>query len=66
MRCRMAAETETKRTDLQRKLMGDAPKLAALLQRTAMIQKEVEAALSSANGREINIIGEINMVLGTT
>jgi hypothetical protein len=61
----MAAETEAKRIDLQRKFMGDVPKVAAVLQRTGMIQKEVEAALSSANGREFNVIGEINMVLGT-
>lgn len=46
--------------------MGDAPKLAALLRRTAMIQREVEAALSAANSRVINVIGEINTVLGTT
>ena len=61
----MAAEAEAKRAELRRKLMGGAPKLAALLQRTGMIQKEVEAALTSANGREFNIIGEINVVLGT-
>lgn len=61
-----AEETAAKRVEMQRRLMGYAPKLAALLRRTAMIQREVEAALSAANGRAINVIGEINTVLGTT
>ncbi len=46
--------------------MADAPKLAALLERTAMIQRETEGALSAANGGRIfNIIGEINNLVGS-
>jgi len=62
---RAAEETEAKRVRTQRQLMADAPKLAALTERTAIIQKETEKALSAANGgRAFNIIGEINNLLG--
>lgn len=65
MACRAAEETEGKRVELQWKLMGNAPKLAALLRRTAEMQKEVEGALSAGNSRTVNVIGEINTILGT-
>lgn len=61
---RAAQETEGKRITTQRRLMADAPALAALLERTAMIQREVEKALSDANSRVISVIGEINTLLG--
>lgn len=62
--CRAADEVEAKRRDIQRVLANEAPKLAFVQKRTARVKSEVEAELSKAfNGRQVNVIGEINNVL---
>lgn len=62
--CRAAEEVEAKRRDILRSLAVEAPKLTCTQKRTSLVKVGVEAALAKAfNGRQVNIIGEINNVL---
>ncbi len=45
--------------------MATAQQLAAVLKRTRAVKERVEHSLSAAfGGRDVNIIGEVNNVLG--
>ena len=55
---------DAKRREIQRLLASEAPKLAFVQRQTAHVKREVEAELRKAfDGRQVNIIGEINNVL---
>ena len=61
---RAADEAEAKRREIQRSLAKQAPQLTSVQKHTAHVKTEVEAELSKTfNGRQVNIIGEINNVL---
>eukprot|EP01024_Parvocaulis_polyphysoides_P067029 TRINITY_DN7940_c3_g2_i1.p1 TRINITY_DN7940_c3_g2~~TRINITY_DN7940_c3_g2_i1.p1 ORF type:complete len:155 (-),score=17.29 TRINITY_DN7940_c3_g2_i1:57-458(-) len=60
----LGTDVGIKREQVQRQLMGAAPKLKALIQRMKTVKQEVEAELQKQfQGRRIQIIGEINNVL---
>ena len=62
--CRLARELRVKQSEQEHALQSNAPKLQALVQETGRIKTYVEQAISALyNGRQINIIGEINNVL---
>ena len=62
--CRLARETQAKQEEQERFLRSNAPKLQGLIQETRRIKKYVEETISVLyNGRQINIIGEINNVI---
>ena len=58
-----AHDAEVKRRQTQVARVQAAQRLAALQKRTAVLKLEVEAALSKALGRRVNIQGEINNLL---
>lgn len=61
---RLARELHAKQEEQERALRSNAPKLQALIQETGRIKTYVEEAISALyNGRQINIIGEINNVI---
>ncbi|KAL4459017.1 hypothetical protein ABPG75_013882 [Micractinium tetrahymenae] len=61
---RAAAEAEQRRSEIQRQLMADSAKLAVLVKKTRQAKEGAEAALSAKLGRRINIMGEVNQLLG--
>jgi hypothetical protein len=58
-----AADADARKSEIQRQLVSDSAKLAALVKRTKEVKTGVEAALSTKLGRRVNIQGEINSVL---
>lgn len=61
---RLARELQAKQEEQERALKSNAPKLQSLLKETASIKQYAEQAISALyNGRQINIIGEINNVI---
>ena len=58
-----AREAEAKKSEIQRELMSDSAKLAALVRKTRLVKAGVEGALGAKLGRRINIQGEINTML---
>ena len=55
---------QVKQEEHERALRSNAPKLKALVQETGRLKAYVEEAISALyNGRQINVIGEINNVL---
>ena len=64
MLLRLARELQAKQEEQERALKSNAPKLQNLLKETASIKQYVEQAISALyNGRQINVIGEINNVI---
>lgn len=60
----MAEDCNAKRLETQHQLAACAPKLAALLKRTAAVKQRFEEGLSAAlSGRIVHVIGEINNVI---
>lgn len=57
LRCSMGHEAEAKRAEVQRQLMADAARLAALVAQTRRAKVLAEAALGAKLGRRINIQG---------
>ena len=58
-----ALEAEVKRQQTQVARVQAAQRLVALQKRTAAVKAEVEASLSKALIRQVNIVGEINNLL---
>ena len=58
-----ANEAEARRIDVQRQLMADSARLAALVARCRRAKEAVEAGLSAKLGRRINIMGEVNNLI---
>lgn len=67
---RAAADVMVRKQEAQSQLVGLAPRLAALVQRTRQLKALSERSISTMLGgkRSINVLGEINNVLaaGTT
>ena len=60
---RAAQEAEQRRTEVQRQLMADTARLAALLEQTRRAKQTAEAALGAKLGRRVNIMGDVNNML---
>jgi len=58
-----AADADARKAEVQRQLVSDSAKLAALVRRTKEVKLGVEEVLSAKLSRRVNIQGEINAVL---
>jgi hypothetical protein len=58
-----AADADARKAEVQRQLVSDSAKLAALMRRTREVKTGFEDVLSAKLSRRVNIQGEINAVL---